>query len=417
MKKFKYSLHGLLNNNKFLLVISLLIAIGIWVTVSPQRDMTINCPVTISTKNSSAEKLGLEIIDGKEQTISVTVLGEWYNISELTAEDINISYSFTGVVDPGEYDVAITATKANSTADFTIGSVTPEKVKVTMDHISTVTYPIEVVTNNITAEDGLIVGTPIVDNEKGEIEITGPATKLKKLDRVVAEINVEETLSKSKIFTSELKFLNKNGKEIDVTSFTLPYNEVDVIVPINQTKTVDIEAKFVNLPEAYKAKPVSYTVSQNSIELIGTKEALDKIDKIELDPIDYKELTPTNNEFNMKLNLPSGVTTSNGVTDVTVTVNVSGFASKTMSISKFNVVNVKKSTVATVETEYKSVTVVGPRSVIDNIENSDVYIECDMSKSAGSSGSVTVEGTVKSSKYKTIWGTGDCDIRIKVKES
>lgn len=417
MKKFKYSLHGLLNNNKFLLVISLLIAIGIWVTVSPQRDMTINCPVTISTKNSSAEKLGLEIIDGKEQTISVTVLGEWYNISELTAEDINISYSFTGVVDPGEYDVAITATKANSTADFTIESVTPEKVKVTMDHISTVTYPIEVVTNNITAEDGLIVGTPIVDNEKGEIEITGPATKLKKLDRVVAEINVEETLSKSKIFTSELKFLNKNGKEIDVTSFTLPYNEVDVIVPINQTKTVDIEAKFVNLPEAYKAKPVSYTVSQNSIELIGTKEALDKIDKIELDPIDYKELTPTNNEFNMKLNLPSGVTTSNGVTDVTVTVNVSGFASKTMSISKFNVVNVKKSTVATVETEYKSVTVVGPRSVINNIENSDVYIECDMSKSAGSSGSVTVEGTVKSSKYKTIWGTGDCDIRIKVKES
>ncbi|MGN0173515.1 MAG: YbbR-like domain-containing protein [Acutalibacteraceae bacterium] len=417
MKKFKYSLHGLLNNNKFLLVISLLIAIGIWVTVSPQRDMTINCPVKISTKNSSAEKLGLEIIDGKEQTISVTVLGEWYNISELTAEDINISYSFTGVVDPGEYDVAITATKANSTADFTIESVTPEKVKVTMDHISTVTYPIEVVTNNITAEDGLIVGTPIVDNEKGEIEITGPATKLKKLDRVVAEINVEETLSKSKIFTSELKFLNKNGKEIDVTSFTLPYNEVDVIVPINQTKTVDIEAKFVNLPEAYKAKPVSYTVSQNSIELIGTKEALDKIDKIELDPIDYKELTPTNNEFNMKLNLPSGVTTSNGVTDVTVTVNVSGFASKTMNISKFNVVNVKKSTVATVETEYKSVTVVGPRSVIDNIENSDVYIECDMSKSAGSSGSVTVEGTVKSSKYKTIWGTGDCDIRIKVKES
>lgn len=416
MKKINFSLHSLLNSNKFLMVISLLIAFAIWVTVSPQRDMTINCPITLTTKNSSAEKLGLEIIDGKEQNISVTVQGEWYNISELSADDINISYSFTGVVESGEYEVAISATKTNSAADFTIQSVSPEKVKVSLDHISTVSYPIEVVANNIKSEDGYIVGTPIVDNDKGEIEITGPATKIKKLAKVVAEINVEETLSKSKIFKSELKFLNKNNKEIDTTSFTIPYDEVDVIVPINQTKTVPIEANFDNVPEAYVSSPISHTISQNSVELIGTKEALDKIDKIELDPIDYKKLTPKNYKFTMPLNLPSGVTTSNGITEVDVTVNMNGFSSKTINVSKFNTVKLKKSTTATVETEYKTVTVVGPKSVIENINNTDVYIECDMSNTA-SSGSVTVAGTVKSSKYKTIWGTGDCDIRIKVKES
>ncbi len=417
MKKINFSLHSLLNSNKFLMVISLLIAFAIWVTVSPQRDMTITCPVTLSTKNSSAGKLGLEIIDGKDQNISVTVQGEWYNISELSSDDINISYSFTGVVDPGEYEVAISATKTNSAADFTIESVSPEKVKVSLDHISTVTYPIEVIANNIKSEDGYIVGTPIIDNDKGEIQITGPATKMKKLSKVVAEINVEETLSKSKIFKSELKLLNKSNKEMDISSFTLPYNEVDVIVPINQSKTVPIEARFDNVPEAYKSSPIPHTLSQNSIELIGTKEALDKIDKIELDPIDYKNLTPKNNKFNIALNLPSGVTTSNGIDSVTVTVNMSGFSSKTINVSKFNTVNLKKSTTATVETEYKSVTIVGPSRVIDTISSTDVHIECDMSNNTGASGSVTVAGTVKSAKYKTIWGTGDCDIRIKVKES
>ena len=137
MKKINFSLHGLLNNDKFLMIISLIIAIGIWVSVSPQRDMTVNCPVTLSTKNSSAEKLGLQVINGGEQNISVTVEGEWYSISELNSDDITISYSFGGIVDSGDYEIAITATKTNNTADFTIKSISPEKVKVSLDHIST----------------------------------------------------------------------------------------------------------------------------------------------------------------------------------------------------------------------------------------------------------------------------------------
>lgn len=416
MKKNNFSLHGLLNNDKFLMIISLIIAIGIWVSVSPQRDMTVNCPVTLSTKNSSAEKLGLQVINGGEQNISVTVGGEWYSISELTADDITISYSFGGIVDSGDYEIAITATKTNNSADFTIKSISPEKVKVSLDHISTEKYPIEVITNNITAEDGLIVGTPIIDNEKGEIEITGPASKLKKLKRIVAEVNVEGTLSKSQVFTSELKFLNKNDKEMDVSQLTLPYTEVDVIVPINQTKTVPIKAQFKNAPEAYASSTISHSISQEEIELIGTKEALAKIDSIMLQAIDYKELTPDNNEFKINLNLPSGITTSNGITEVTVTVKMNEFASKTLNISNFKTVNLKKSTTASVETSYKSITVVGPKNVIEKLNASDVYIECDMSNSTSVSGSVTVEGTVKSNKYKTVWGTGDCEIRIKVKE-
>ena len=83
-----------------------------------------------------------------------------------------------------------------------------------MDHISTVKFPIEVVTNNITAADDLIIGTPIVDNGDGKIEITGPVTVLNKLSKVVAEIDAKETLSKSTAYTTELKFLNKNNKEI-----------------------------------------------------------------------------------------------------------------------------------------------------------------------------------------------------------
>lgn len=416
MKKIKFSLHSLLDNNKFLLCLSLIIAIFIWCSVSPQREMKINCPLTLTTENTSAEKLGLQIIDGSEQNISVVVEGEWYTISDLSADDITLSYSFGGIVESGVYNIAITATKTNNTADFTITSVSPAEVKVSLDHISTVKYPIEVITNNIKAEDGLIVGTPIVDKGKDEIEITGPASKLNKLKRVVAEVNVEETLSKSQVFTTELKFLNKNNKEMDVSQFTLPYTDVDVIVPINQTKTVPINVQFKNAPEAYASNPIAYSISNKEIELVGTKEALSKIDSITLDEIDFKELTPNNNEFKINLNLPSGVTASNGISEVTVTVDLSDFEEKTINISNFKTVNLKKGTVAKVETAYKSITVVGPKNIISSLKSNEVYLECDLSNISGASGSITAEGIVKSNKYKTIWGTGDSEVRIKISE-
>lgn len=417
MKKINFSAKNLLDNNKVLLLISLIIAFGIWVTVSPQREVAVNCPIKLSTNNSSAEKLGLEIISGKEQTISVTISGKWYNISDVTANDIDISYSFSGVVNSGDYDVAISATKANATDDFTIESVSPEKVTVSMDHIATAEYNIEVSANNIDPSEGCIIGTPIIDNDMGTIKITGPATKIKKLKRVVAEIDDKLTLTESKAFKSELKFYDKNDKEIDISSFTIPYSEVDVIIPLNQTKDVSVKAQFENVPEAYKSKSISYSLSEKSIELVGTIEALEKINSIELEPIDFKNLTTENNKFELELNLPSGVTASNGINKVTVTVDMNGFTSKRFEISKFKSVNSPANMVSNVETKYKSVTVVGPADVINNLEKSDLYIEYDMSKVTGSTGSAIVVGTVKSSKYKTIWGTGDLDVRVNIKNS
>ena len=417
MKKIKFSVHDLLNNNKFLMLISVIIAICIWITVSPQRSLTINCPVTLSTKNSAAEKLGLEIISEKEHNISVKVSGEWYEISELSSDDITISYSFSSIVDAGDYEVAITATKTNSSAGFTIESVAPEKITVSMDHISTVKFPVEVITNNITTEDDLIVGTPIIENQNGEIEITGPASKLKKIKRVVAEVDVEGVLTKSEVFATELKFLNKKDKVVDVSKLNLPFSEVNVIIPINQTKVVPVKAQFVNAPDAYDSSPISYTLSEENIEILGTKEALSKVEDITLDAIDYSELTPENSTFVIPLKLPSGITATNGINEISVFVKMNDYASKTLSVSKFVTVNVEKGIVATVETDYKSVVVVGPKDVIDNLSSKDVYIECDLSKNVGNSGSVIIKGNVVSDKYKTIWGTGDCDITIKVENS
>lgn len=417
MKKSSFSLHNLLNNDKFLLIISFLIAITLWINVSPQREISINCPVTINTEKTSAEKLGLEVIDGKNQNFSVTVQGKWYNISDLTANSIDISYSFAGVTDAGKYEISISATKANSTDDFKILSVSPEKITVTLDHIVTKEFPINTIYNNIKVSDEKIysIGDPIINDGESSIQITGPATKMDKIDKIVAEIPNEETLVKTTVYKADLKFYDKNGSEVDTANFTLPYDNLDVTLPLNETKTVPIRAIFENAPEDFEKDSVPYSVSQKEVKLIGTKEALAKTEYIEIEAINFKELTLKNSTFKKKLIMPSGIKSFDGITYVNVTVDLNGFSSKKIEISNFRIIN-SGSYSSSVETRYKSVNIVGKSSVVQNLEKSDLYIECDLSDASVNSGSVTVQGTVKSSKYKNIWGTGDCEIRIRVAE-
>ena len=416
MKKISFSVHNLLNSNKFALLVSFLFAITIWVNVSPQRTITINCPVTISTENTSAKKLGLDVVDGKTQNISVTIQGKWYNISDVSSKDIDISYSFKGITDAGKYKLEFSATKSNNNADYKISKVSPESVLVTLDHIVTKSFQIATSYNNIKVEDESVysIGEPIINDDDKNIQIKGPEKKVNKIKKVVAEISKEETLSKTNVYEAELKFYNKKNKEVDVSDLTLPYTNVQVTLPLNEFKTVSITPKFEDKPNDSISVP--YELSQKKIKLVGTKEAKKKINSIELEPISFNDLTLKDHKFKKKLILPSGISAFNGETYVKVTVDLSGYSSKKFEIKNFETTNNDKFSSTTVETKYLSVNVVGKKDVVEKLNADDLYIECDLSEAAANSGSVIINGSVKSKRYKNIWGTGDNKVRIRVVE-
>ena len=418
MKKNRISVHNLLNNNKFLLLVSFLFAITIWVNVSPQRTITVNCPVNISTENTSAEKLGLDVIEGKTQNISVSVKGKWYNISDISSKDIDISYSFSGITDAGKYELSVSATKSNNTADYKIVKISPETVSVTLDHIVTKEFEISSLYNDVKVENESVysIGDPIINDDEKTIQIKGPETQVNKIKKVVAEITNSETLTETTVYKAELKFYNKNNKEVDTSNLTIPYNNVEVTLPLNETKTVSIKPVFEDAPKDYIENPVSYSLSQKKIKLVGTKEALAKVKSIELEPISYNSLTPKKYKFKKKLILPSGISAFNGETYVTVIIDMSNFSSNKFEISNFEITNKNSFSSTSVETKYLYVTVVGKSDVISKINSDDLYIECDLSEAAANSGSVIVNGTVKSKKFQNIWGTGDRKVRIRVVE-
>jgi YbbR domain-containing protein len=417
MNKSKFSLNQIFQNNRIVLLISFVIAISIWITITPNRETDIAVTVNIDTTNTAVGELGLQILEGQGTPVSVTVAGKWYEISSLTENDIKVSAVLTDVTKAGSYELLVSAQPASPSANFSVTKVTPNKITVTFDYTYTRGFEIVPVVSGVTAAKGLIADTPVVDigAESNLIQITGPKSVVETIDSVVAEVDVDEVLSTTTSYNAAIKVLDKNGREIDSSRLTMPVTEAKVTVPINKSKTVPIVATFTNMPKSYeKTDAQFYSLSEREVNLIGPPEVMNDLDEITLDPINFNEITPDNNTFVVSLNLPSGVKTTVDISDITVNVDMDGIDEKEISVKNFKAVNNNGSHKVSVLTESVAVQVVGDQSAIDSLSAGDVYLEYDMSNLQNASGVHMVAAVLKSDKYNNIWQNGSYQIQIRI---
>jgi YbbR domain-containing protein len=411
--KSNFSWNKLFKSNKFIFVISLIISVVIWITVSPDRTITISVPLNVSTEGTAVGQLGLEVVEGQGQLVDVEVKGKWYVISNLTESSIRLSVPFTNITKSGEQELKVSASLASSVnSDVTIVKVVPDTVKLTFDTVQELPFTITPKVNGVTAADGLVAGLPVVSNE--EVYIKAAKTVLDSIDSVVAEVDVNKTLSKSESYTVKLKVLDGDGNEIDSSKLSMDVDEVTITQPINKTKQLSVNATFKNQPEYYKSYPLSATVSPSTINVVGDVDVVDAIDSVTLDAIDFSDLTPTNYQFTYSVSLPNGVTAVDDVQTVAVSVDVSGISTTALDVTKFVAVNAPNGKTVTATISSKSVTVAGPESVIEALQASDVYLEYDLSETSESAGERVVNATLKSSTYNNVWGVGNIQIQVKI---
>ena len=408
-EKRGFSIGRLFSSNKFTLAVSFILAIIIWATVSPERTVTITVPLNVSTEGTAVGQLGLEVVEGQGQMIDVEIEGKWYVISELTESDIRLSVPFTNITKAGEQELRVSASLSGTT-DVTILSVVPDTVKLTFDTVQELPFTISAKVNGVTAEDGLVAGLPVLSDET--VNIKAAKSVLDSISEVVAQVDVNRTLSKTESYTCSLKVYDKSGAEIDRKKLSMDVSEVTVTQPINKTKSLTVSPSFENQPDYYKSNPLKYTVNPAQINVVGDVDLMGSIDKITLDPIDFASLSPNNHTFTYPVSLSQGITSVDGVTQVTVSVDMTGITSADLDVTKFVGENVPEGKTAKATIVSKNVTVAGNSATVSALTADDVYLEFDLSALGSATGEHVVNATLKSDKYNDIWGVGNIQIQV-----
>ena len=417
-KKHKFSIRKLIYNDKYLIVISIIAAVIIWVatsiSLSPETRKSVTVPVTVDFSGTLAEQLGIQYFDSTDITVDVTVSCQRYMARDITADDISASLRTDTVTSTGYQSVQILVSTVGND-DFSIESYYPTSVAGLYDVYQEASFPVELnYTNTNFAADGYVAGTTTLSEDQAIV--SGPRTYVSQIDRVKADITLESNLTESQLVDLKLVPLDASGNQLDYITFN---NSITASIPILRVATLQPQVNFVNAPvNAQDIFDIQYSVRSVQAGVLDSADST----TLTLGNIDFSTIRSGENEFVFDLSNLSGIVVLDGTTEITVTVTVpEDFETKEISVSAGDItVNAPDGyTASAVSLPDSTITVVGSPEDLENLTSSNLVLSCDLRQSADTltAGTSSYSLIVSVTDAPNVWVYGSYSVRVNVSES
>lgn len=418
-KKSKFSIRRLIYNDKYLIIVSLLLALLIWVIASinigtdENKTIKITAPITLGDELSN--QLGMQYYTLQDNIdVSVTISGPKYVIGQVTDEDLSINFDTSTVNTTGLQTVPILVSDASKNLDFDVVSTYPSTIEAYFDVNEVKTFDVSLNYNDDSVADGYTFGTPVLSDEK--VVVSGPQTFVDKVERVYANVDFgdENDIIKPFKTTSNLQI---EGLGIESNYLTLTSEkEESKIDSVSVTLPV---LKKVNLPVSVEFNGVGF----NTSDIISTTYSVDylsagvlesaNVNQAVVGKIDFSKLTVGENKFTFDVTNLQGITVLDDTKKVDVTVDVSSsYRQRSISISRNNVTieGVPDGYSAKViSIDKSSVSVVAPSS--ESIYTNDLTVKCDVSTKRDDN---TYPLTITVANSKNAWVYGIYNARVEL---
>ena len=219
MKKIKTDFfEKIFYNNKFLFILSLVLAVALWAIVKINYSGNTNKIITdvkVSIDSSLAQENDfIPFVEDEGLNVDVEVTGKSYNISSLSKDDIIVEAS-AGYVDSAGYKV-LTLTARSSETEVDIASVTPSTITVFFDRKANDAFNVEAKIENgdeLQSTDEYYVGKPVPS--LNTVNVTGPASVIENLKKVIFTAKVDANLlplTQTVAVPAEISFEMTNGR-------------------------------------------------------------------------------------------------------------------------------------------------------------------------------------------------------------
>ena len=413
-----FSFKKLLYNRRFTIPFSIFLSFVFWILITVNQKPIIqrtfaDMGVAVNMENTFAEENDMSIIgDISKQRFTVHVMGQNHIVTALTSADISLYASAAAVDSPGEYSLTVSAKQNNG--DFDVVSITPKTVKVSFDYMETRQFTVNAIAEGAAAASGLISEPAVVSGIEGNaITITGPRTLINSIDSVNAKVNVNKTLSSSETFDADIVLLDSEKRVIDTENLELSAEKVKITVPISKKKTVPVKVDFSNVPNGFDESSIKAKVNHSEITVIGTPEAVDKINEIPLSPIDITSINSNSSKFEVSAKFPEGVRIFESVDSFVVTLNLNNYAEKTITVSRIKYTGLAEGLQNSSTASIRNVKICGPASAINRLSSTSAYAEIDLTNKKAGEHAVTAK--INFEGYNNVWAVGSYETSVTIK--
>lgn len=416
-------LKRMFDNNRFLFVLSLILALLLWIFLAfndtehyPKRISDVPISITLSDE---AQQKGLRVFSpDRTDTVNVFVRGNTLLVNQIDNTDLQaVAENVSELDSPGEYTVDLVArATGNLSSNVEVSSLSPASVKVYIDYAAEENMPVTLPTTLDPIDtDQYYSPGPAVDVDS--VTISGPDAEVSRIDHLGIRYTPGSTpLTSTKTFDADVIAYDADGEVLELSDYvTLDPARVTVTIQVQPKKTVTVTPTFTNMPDSLDLDPgTAFTVNPSSVEIAGPKETLDGISEVSLEPIDASQIDENHTSFTQKVaNLPTGCTIVSSGNTATVTLNrMDQYTSQQMTCTQFTTVNTPTGMTASVVTTSVPVTIVGKAADLQNITNANLMGTVDLS-SVTEPGTATVPMTVRVGSAPC-WAYGTYQVQVVV---
>lgn len=303
MTKLFSFLNRLINNNKFLKILSVVLAVITWLFItnvaSPVNEKVIpKVPVEILYEGSTADKNGLiMLMNGSDLTVSVTVEGPRSNLQMMTEDKIRVQVNLDTVGTPGTYQLPLTTSLSDS--KISVKEMSISILPIEFAKKASVELPVTVQTIGEPSSEHEYTGAECTPQS---ITITGPENTLSNIEKAVINADITDSSSSFDIST-DIRLYNQDGTETTPTYLTVSDETVQAHIKIEKTKIVPVTADILNRNGCTEKAYTAVACTPSSIKIFGSDDAVDHIENIALEPIDITQINT--DEYSTRKALPN----------------------------------------------------------------------------------------------------------------
>ena len=413
---------SIFKNKKVLWALSLAVSVVIWLIVStvlrPTGETTVSgVGVNINIQSGILGQMGLSAIEGGEATVDVVISGRRSVIGGVTAEDISVSPSLSGVSGAGKYSLELIA-RNTSGKDFEIISVSPSTMSVKFDKYVEKTLSLGyIVTGDYSVPDNY-VQEPIY-TDPAEIPVVGPEKDLENIAGAKVSVTLSGEYKETIAVTGEIVLVNKDGTaaEYNHNEISISQNTATVYIPIYQSTTIPLAFEYTNVPEGFNPSTLKYKLSQERVFVEGEKNNLAKYGKLFLGYVDLREVTLSNSSFEFDVVFPDGIIGMDNIDSVRLDFDLEGYEEATFNVKQINIVNIPVSYRASVNAEKVAIKLIGPKETIESLSAGDIIVQVDMStREITQTGQYKMQADIILPKESAAWAIGNYSVTVTVRK-
>ena len=405
--------------SSFYLVISILVAVGIWVYVDLTQGITAskevyNIPIEFQGEDTTLAERGLMLLADSETTIDLKLEGAKLILAQLDTSKLRVQADLSAVTETGvqtvtcrviypeyKFSSRLTATTPTNSFNITIdvGELYSREVEIRCDIQGTVA-------------EGYIAGELQLTPEK--LELRGPQEQVDAVSYAKVSLNIEDAVE---TVDQALPYVlyNEAGEPISGGDIHAVQDEIRVVLPVDVVKELPLEIDFQEYPGLSKSN-VSYKIEPESIMVSGEASLLSGVDRLVLDSFDLSQLGGSE-VYHYVIQLPEGCSNLSGVTRATLTISFIDLTQDARTATDFQAQNVPEGKTVTILTDELAVRIRGTSADVASVQDGDITVLADLQEISGASGTYTVPAEILINTGANVGVVGTYQVTVTISNS